>query len=606
MGHISSKTYNSCSGTVASSTDPNSQKTTLTYDLMGRMTQTSLPDGGLKTKCYSDVSGTSCYSSSKPLKVVTTAKVTSAISVTDTEVIDGLGRETQHQLNSDQTGVVYTDTTYDALERKSTVSNPYRSTSDPTYGVTSYEYDALNRVTLAIPPDGTATTNNVTTQYCGGTTLVTDQAGHWRRSTSDALSRLIELDEPNSTTASVNVCPGTGEPTWVTTYGYDALNNLLIASQGSSRQRSFVFDSLSELTSSSNPEAGTVTYTYNNDGIMLTKKDARSFTTTYSYDSMHRMSGKTYSNGDPSVAYTYDQTACLGQTSCYNIGRRTTMTDAAGSEAFAYDKMGRPLSEQRISNSVTKNTTYTYNLDGSVATLTYPSGRTIAYTPDAACRPLSAVDTTNSINYATATTYAPQGALANSVLGSGGSFSGVDLTESYDSRLQPNEIKASSTAGTALDLIYSFVDGSSHNNGNVIAVTNNKDTTRSQNFTYDQVNRLLTAKTTSTSGPNCWGLNFGYDYWSNLNSASVSQCSAYTLSLTISSTNQITNTGFSYDPSGNLLGDGSFQYVWNAESEIKTAASVNYTYDGDGNRSRNPMERFIGMEPVAKSSMNRT
>ena len=86
------------------------------------MTQTTLPDGGQVAKCYSDISGTSCHSASKPLTIVTTTKVTSAISVTDTEIIDGLGRETQHQLNSDPTGVDYTDTTYDALGRKASVA----------------------------------------------------------------------------------------------------------------------------------------------------------------------------------------------------------------------------------------------------------------------------------------------------------------------------------------------------------------------------------------------------------------------------------------------------------------------------------------------------
>lgn len=38
-----------------------------------------------------------------------------------------------------------------------------------------------------------------------------------------------------------------------------------------------------------------------------------------------------------------------------------------------------------------------------------------------------------------------------------------------------------------------------------------------------------------------------------------------------------------YDADGNILNDGN-AYAWNAESEIKSAAGVNYTYDGDGNR----------------------
>ena len=63
-------------------------------------------------------------------------------------------------------------------------------------------------------------------------------------------------------------------------------------------------------------------------------------------------------------AYTYDQSPASAQSACYNIGHRTTMTDAGGTENLAYDKMGRELVEKRITNSVTENTTYTYDLAG--------------------------------------------------------------------------------------------------------------------------------------------------------------------------------------------------------------------------------------------------
>jgi RHS repeat-associated protein len=129
------------------------------------------------------------------------------------------------------------------------------------------------------------------------------------------------------------------------------------------------------------------------------------------------------------------------------------------------------------------------------------------------------------------------------------------------------------------------VNASSHNNGNVIQIANNKDTTRTQQFTYDSLNRIITAKTTSTTGANCWGQNFGYDQWANLTSTTVSQCTAPGLSMAMSAnSNQFTTTGFSYDASGNVLADGTNTYAWNAESEIKTAPGVNYTYDGDGDR----------------------
>ena len=39
---------------------------------------------------------------------------------------------------------------------------------------------------------------------------------------------------------------------------------------------------------------------------------------------------------------------------------------------------------------------------------------------------------------------------------------------------------------------------SAGDNGNVVGITNNRDTTRTQSFTYDQVNRIVTAQTSST------------------------------------------------------------------------------------------------------------
>ncbi len=578
LSQSTSLAYEFNTGQLTSATDANGQVTSYTYDSMWRVASASYPDAGQVTITHQE--------STFPFSATLTRKISSSQNLIATNLFDGLGRGTQGQLTSDPQGTVYTDTTYDANGRKATVSNPYWTKLESTYGVTTYQYDALNRTTKVIPPDGTPTNNYILTEYCGNVTKVTDQAGHWRRSTADGLGRLIEVDEPNSLTATVNACPGTGEPIAVTTYAYDVLGNATSIVQSASRQRSFAYDSLGRLTSSTNPETATVTYGYDADGNMITKTDARSITITYTYDALHRSTGTTYSNGDPPVTYTYDESACLGQLACYNVGRRTGMTDATGSEAWSYDRMGRELTDQRTTNSITKTTTYSYNLSGSPTLLTYPSGRVITYAYDNAARPLSAVDQANGVNYAFAATYAPQGALASLTLGATGAFAGINLNNSFNSRLQPNNIKAWSTTATALDLTYSFVDASSHNNGNVMGMTNNRDNTRSQTFAYDQLNRIVSAQTQSTSGPNCWGLTFGYDIWGNLLSAnpSLPGCPVFALSLSVNANNRITNTGFSYDAAGNVTSDALNLYAWNGESQIKSAAGVNYTYDGLGRR----------------------
>ncbi len=591
-------TYDFNTGLRTSTTDPNLQPTSFTYDNMWRLASVSYPDGGSAT--------ISRQETSFPNTATLTKKITSSQNLIETNAFDGVGRISQNQL-ADPQGTIYTDTTYDADGRKASVSNPYRTKSDPTYGVTSYVYDGIGRTCVLVPPDGTAVagstcpasqpSNDVFTTYAGNQTTVTDQQGIKRQSQTDGLGRLTNVWESPS---GVN---------YQTTYNYDGLDDLVSVVQGTSHNRSFIYDSLKRLASSTNPETGTtaVTYTYDADSNVITKKDARALTITYAYDNLNRMIGRTYSNGDPSVTYTYDQSTCIGQSPCYNVGRRTSMADADGSESWSYDKMGREWGEQRTTNNITKTTSYTYDLAGDLAMLTYPSGRTVTYSTDSAGRPSSAKDVANNVTYIMGpclngisnigVCYAPQGAVAGDSFGPDtGNY--ITHEESYNNRLQPNRTDVFvQGGGTLMSLSYGFVDASGHNNGNVMNITNNVDSTRTQSFAYDQLNRLVSAATSSTyatSPAHCWGEAYVYDNstttpgefgnLTNINVASTAYngCTQESLSVAASAANQI--TGFSYDTSGNVLNDTHNSYAWNAESEIKTAAGVNYTYDGDGNR----------------------
>jgi RHS repeat-associated protein len=190
---------------------------------MDRLIQTNFPDNGQISTCFSEVSGSSCNQSNYPLQVQTSQKITSTMSKVTTALLDGLARVSETQLNSDPdctaSGGTKVDTTYDGDEHKSTVTNPYCTTSDATYGVTTYQYDGLDRVTKVIPPDGTSTSNNVASSYdslpivglpVNNCTIVTDQVGNQRRSCSDALGRLMEVDEPSDV---VGATPGSGSVT---------------------------------------------------------------------------------------------------------------------------------------------------------------------------------------------------------------------------------------------------------------------------------------------------------------------------------------------------------------------------------------------------------
>lgn len=593
VNHIVSYCYDYTLGLLRSSTDQNNQTTSYAYnDALDRLTQATYPAGGGQT--------TYSYNDLAPNPTETTTKeINSSQNLIAVTTMNGLGDPVQTQLTSDPQGTVTTLAQFDGMGRTYKAYNPTRCSpatsncGESTWGLTTYVYDALGRTKTVTKPDNSV----VSTAYSGNCTTVTDEELNTRESCTNGLGQMAQVIE------------SPGVLNWETDYTYDALDDLKTVVQGGSRNRSFAYSSLKQLIQSTNPESGTINYTYDADGNVLTKADARGITSTYSFDALNRVTGVTYSNGDPALTFSYDQTgqaACLGQSSCANVGHRTSMSDAGGSESFAYDNMGREVADQRITNSLApKTTVYAYDFAGDATKIIYPTGdRIVDYTYDSAGRASTAHDDLSGAYYvkgpcATGGTingacYAPQSAISQ--IENGGN---VFTTYVYNNRLQPcwifattgtalptNTLCSASDPGNAvLDLQYNFNAG--HDNGNVLGITNKRDATRSQSFSYDQVNRIVSAQTSGTTGSNCWGETYSYDQWANLQS--IGTASGYsgcpnegTWGATPNASNQLPS--LTYDAGGNTLGDGLNIYQWNAEGELKFAAGVNYTYDGDGNR----------------------
>ncbi|MGC2745492.1 MAG: hypothetical protein WA672_20170, partial [Candidatus Angelobacter sp.] len=317
-------------------------------------------------------------------------------------------------------------------------------------------------------------------------------------------------------------------------------------------------------------------------------------TSTYTYDigtEKDRLITIAYSDGTATTNYSYDQTSYNGLAITYPGNRRTGMSDASGITAWSYDPVGHIVTERRTIGTVTDNTSYTYNVDGSTASITYPSGRVVAYTYNNAQQTVSVVDSTSSTNYVTAATYAPHGQLASAVRGQvSGGFAGITETYTYNNRLQVATHRATSSGGTALDHAYNYDLGGGSNNGNIASITNNVNTGRSQSFTYDNLNRMATAQSQATTGTDCWGNSYGYDRYGNLLTMGVTKCTAQSLNVSVNNSNQI--VGFTYDAAGNLLSDGSKAYTWDAENRPKTAAGTSYTFDGTNARVKKGTNDF--------------
>jgi len=521
--------------------------------------------------------------------------------------LDPFGRTLTQVLVSDPDGTDTVTASYDHNGRVASVTNPERSTSSPSDGSESYTYDGLNRITKVTHSDGsynstyygakvTSAVGGNTAQLCAAGTygygypvLVVDEASKKRETWTDGFGRTIETDEPNSAgTLNVGTC-----------YTYDVANNLLSVTQGA-QTRSYVYDEASRVTSATTPESGTVSYYYTtssggpcsgNGSLVCRRTDARGITATYTYDKINRLTGITYSGSTHAVTYTYD--AGTNQK-----GFRTGMTDGSGSTSWTYNEVGWPITEQRTIAAITNTISYTYNGDGSIATLTYPSGRMITYTTSNAQRPTSAQDIVNTVQYAVTASYAPPGQLTGVIYGPVAQYPTWGGTESasFNSRLQPTAVSQVSGAGTGYSLAFNYP--TTGNNGMLSGVTNNVSSGLSESFTYDSLNRILSGTTTATSGTGCWGQSFGSsgvpdDRYSNLTQITVTGCSAGALGIAVSSaTNRVTTTGFSYDAAGNMTSEptpNGYTYTYDAENHLTQVSGTStgtwtYVYDGNGLR----------------------
>ena len=150
------------------------------------------------------------------------------------------------------------------------------------------------------------------------------------------------------------------------------------------------------------------------------------------------------------------------------------MSDGSGKTAWSYDQAGHILTERRTVGAITKTIANLYNLDGSVAQKTYPSGNLITYSYSNAQRVLSVVNSATHQNFALNATYSPDGQLAGMLNGQSGSFGGITYSRSFNNRLQLTASSAASSNGTAMNFGYSYDQSGGVNNGDLVNLTNNQ------------------------------------------------------------------------------------------------------------------------------------
>jgi RHS repeat-associated protein len=546
LGQTTSYGGYDANGNVGTITDPNNITTQMTYDTRNRLSSTYNPTTGAYTQYSYDTHGNlASVSLSVGSVVYYTYTFTYNLADRITKIQDSFGNSIQYQydVEGNRTGQSIYD--LDETLRKSL----------------SYTYDFYKRLMTIVNPDTTYT--QYTYDQRGNPTALKDPNDNVKGFAYDAFNRPVTMTtQPLSTSIS---------------YGYDTQDNLTSVTDPNNNQTQYSFDDFGRINKIISPDTGTTIYSYDKAGNMIQKVDANGTTVNYSYDALNRVTSIDFStdtNSSQKITYTYDSTSVTN-----GIGRLTGRTDPSGVYTFGYDTRGNMTTETETIAGASYTTTYAYNANNTLTSITYPSLRTVTYSLDQDQR-ISAVSATingTPASLASSISYLPFGGITFLTYGNN-----QTLTQAYD-----NQYRISSIAvGSLFSLLYSY-----DADGNITSILDQINPTATGpletpgTYTYDSGSNKLgsiagsspatfnfddNGNITSTSQNN---RTYGYDFLNRLITVSDTG-STYTynaLNQRVSKTTPAGTKIFHYDVQGHLI----------AETNAAGQTLVEYIYIGD-------------------------
>jgi RHS repeat-associated protein len=543
LRHVTQYTSYDANGRLLTSVDPNGLTTQFTYDPLGRLTSRNV--GGLVTGYTYDPVG-NLLRITRPDGSYLAMTYDPAHRLT--QIANNFGASIQYTL--DANGNRVKEQAFDA-------SNNLAYTH-------SNQFNAMNLVAQSVGALGQTTGYQYDNN--GNPTAITDPLGHVTQLAYDALNRTSSSTDPTGA---------------VTAYGYDALNDLTSVTDARGLKTEYSYDGLQDQLSIASPDTGLTQLSYDSAGNVASKVDADGRLASSSYDALNRVTQVRYAGTGP-TNFSYDQ-------GTYGIGHRTSMSDASGSTSWTYDQQGRVTSRTQSVGSSTLTTHYTYDSAGRLASMTYPSGATVqyGYTTD-----LVTQISVNGIPVLSNVTYQAFHGPANAwTWGNGAAYQRAFDT---DGRLAqyPLGSRSRQLGFDAASRITGYTDSVS---------------SFSQNFTYDPADRL-TGYTASAGGE-----QYGYDAVGNRTGLTSSFAGASSVAYTYSATsNQLASlatdgqtTTDTYDPTGNLVGDGTNHFTYDGRNrliEVSNAQGLTYyAINGLGQR----VAKLAGPIPDLAGDANR-
>lgn len=520
LGQTTHITAYDAHGRPLSLEDPNTLTAKLAYDLRGRLVSRSV-DAELTRYAYDGAGDL--------LKVTQPDASFLSFSYDPahrlTALHDALGNRIAYTLNA--LGDLTTEKIYD----------PKGSLTETRSRI----YNSLDRLIQSL---GAATQK---TAYAydsnGNLARITNPLGQVSSAGYDALNRLSKTLDASQGVAR---------------YGYDAHDRLTQVTDPKGFATTYSYDGFDNLLKIQSPDTRSTTNTYDAAGNLKTSTDARGKLTAYAYDALNRITSATFADNSKTT-YAYDQGA-------NGIGHLTRLADASGSTAWAYDPLGRIVQKQQQIGAATLTTRYRYDAQGRLATLSYPSGKQIAYGYDAQGHVKSISADGQPLLGAIA--YQPFSAAKSWTFGNGKPYSSrFDL----DGRIAqfPLANDNRSVSYDAASRITALTDSGLQQGFSYDALSRLTDLTAgaaSQSYTYDRDSNRLSLD--STAG------NTAYSYAANANRLDASS--------------GLSTKTYNYDAAGNIIADGARSFLYDARGRLvkatQGASSVAYAINGLGQR----------------------
>ncbi|MBL8793407.1 MAG: SBBP repeat-containing protein, partial [Planctomycetia bacterium] len=235
---------------------------------------------------------------------------------------------------------------YDAVSNLLSITNPRGF-------VTSFAYDVRDRQTRVIEAFGNVDQRTVTTAYDAESNVlaVTDGRGVKTSFTYDVLNRLATRIDAATVPGGL---PALNHASPVTTYNYDANDNLLSVTDPRGVTTSFAYDAIDRRTRmieafatptnlpGLNHASPVWTYVYDAVDNLLSVTDARGVTTSYAYDVLNRRTAIHEAFNAPTSLPGLNHAPPVTTFVFDAVGNVLSLTDARGvTTSFAYDNLDR-------------------------------------------------------------------------------------------------------------------------------------------------------------------------------------------------------------------------------------------------------------------------